>query len=487
MLALLVAGLAFAQDPNDRALRAMLVGAGMTGTVDASIEKRLGRPIDEELADIGRLLWFDTVMGLHDDNTCGGCHSPTHGFGDTQSVAIGIQNDGIVGPGRTGPRNQRHSPSVVNTAFYPALMWNGRFSAPSGDPFDNSQGFHFPLPEGDTQFPADDPVVTHLLIAQAHIPPTELVEAAGFTGTSGTIGADFDPFDDGLGQNVPAADASGYRNQPIRDAVVERLNAIVAYVDLFAAVFPEVGDGDPIDYLMVARALAEFEFQQTYANAPVDRFVRGDDAAMTPASKRGAALFFGRARCVSCHAVAGESNEMFSDFQNHVIGVPQIVPEFGVGTGNVVFDGDEQDEDFGLEQVTLDPDDRYAFRTAPLRNLALASAFFHDGAYTSLEDAIRHHLDVRNAAIDYDPVAAGVDEDLCHRMGPIDSVLDRLDPLISRPIRLTPREVDDLVAFVRDGLLDPSASPRYLCRLVPESLPSGAEPLSFPGCEIRGR
>jgi cytochrome c peroxidase len=43
---------------------------------------------------------------------------------------------------------------------------------------------------------------------------------------------------------------------------------------------------------------------------------------------------------------------MFSDFKMHVIGVPQIAPEFGVGKGNVVFDGPGQDEDFGLEQIT---------------------------------------------------------------------------------------------------------------------------------------
>src|SRR5207248_1133390 len=126
-----------------------------------------------------------------------GCHSPTNGFGDTQSIAIGIQNNNLVGPNRSGARNQRRTPTAANTAFYPNLMWNGRFSAPSGDPFDNSQGFFFPPPEGTTQFRASDPIVRHLLIAQAHLPPTELVEVAGFTGTSGTIGPDFDQFDDG--------------------------------------------------------------------------------------------------------------------------------------------------------------------------------------------------------------------------------------------------------------------------------------------------
>ena len=77
---------------------------------------------------------------------------------------------------------------------------------------------------------------------------------------------------------------------------------------------------------MFGRAIAEFEFTLVFADAPIDRFARGDHAAMTPAEKRGALLFFGRAGCVQCHAVAGESNEMFSDFQTHVLGVPQIAP-----------------------------------------------------------------------------------------------------------------------------------------------------------------
>ena len=37
---------------------------------------------------------------------------------------------------------------VINTAFFPNLMWNSRFPALSGDPFDNSAGFLFPPPEG---------------------------------------------------------------------------------------------------------------------------------------------------------------------------------------------------------------------------------------------------------------------------------------------------------------------------------------------------
>src|SRR6185436_7871794 len=86
-------------------LRAALRAAGFTGTIQSTLVPRLGRPINNNLADLGRLLWFDKSGGLHSDNTCGGCHSPSTGFGDTQSIAIGIQNNNVVGPNRTGPRN----------------------------------------------------------------------------------------------------------------------------------------------------------------------------------------------------------------------------------------------------------------------------------------------------------------------------------------------------------------------------------------------
>src|SRR5690242_8386297 len=118
----------------DRELGAVLRAADFTGQIDASLERRIGRRIEHQLADLGRLLWFDTITGLNNDNACAGCHSPTNGFGDTQSIAIGIDNNGVVGPGRTGPRNLRRAPMVINTAFFPNLMWNARFTALSGNP-----------------------------------------------------------------------------------------------------------------------------------------------------------------------------------------------------------------------------------------------------------------------------------------------------------------------------------------------------------------
>ena len=162
-------------DIVDRELAARLQELGFTGNIEATLEKRLNRAVNPARANLGRLLWFDTITGLNNDNTCAGCHSPTRGFGDTQSIAIGIDNNGIVGPDRRGPRNQRRTPMAINTAFYPNLMWNSRFASLANDPFNNTLGFLFPPPEDLTLS-----YLPHLLVAQAFIPPTERTEAAGF-------------------------------------------------------------------------------------------------------------------------------------------------------------------------------------------------------------------------------------------------------------------------------------------------------------------
>jgi cytochrome c peroxidase len=433
--------LADAHGEADAALRALLAEHGFTGRIEGTLEARLGRPIDRRLAELGRTLWFDPIQGLNDDNACAGCHSPTNGLGDTQPIAIGIDNNRVVGPGRAGPRNQRRSPMAINTAFYPTLMWNSRFRANSGDPFDNGAGFSFPAPEGGSLSH-----LPHLLVAQAFIPPTERVEAAGF--------------------HVPGDNAA------LRDSVVARLDASPAYRALFARAVAEVRAGSPITYEHFARAIAEFELTQTYADAPIDQYARGVRSALSEREKRGAVLFFGRAGCVRCHAVAGASNEMFSDFREHVAGIPQVAPS----RGNVTFDGPGANEDFGLEQVTGREADRYAFRTSPLRNVALQPAFMHDGAFVRLDDAIRYHLDAVSGSAGY--TTAGLPPDL-RATGPIAPVLERLDPLLRDGVTLSPEELDALVAFVRDGLLDPDARPERLRRLVPERLPGGREGLVF--------
>ena len=477
----------------DSALRSALSSHGFTGSIEQAYRRRLkeslGRPIDPQLAELGRLLWFDNLHSLGRDNTCGGCHSPSNGFGDSQPLAIGAQSNGLVGPNRKGPRNQRRSPLVVNTALFPRLMWNDRFEAVSGDPFDGSQGFRFPFPEGDTRFSPEENRrhdVRHLLQAQAHIPPTELIEVGGFKGAcvQPDLMATHCQFDEAYpaghpAQPVPAFDpATGSRNEPVRQLALSALNASPEYRKLFGKSFKDVRRGAPIDFFHFGKAIAEFEFTLVFANAPIDRFARGQKNAMTDSEKRGALLFFGEAGCVSCHQVKGNANEMFSDFKEHVAAAPQVFPTFGWPTGNFMFSGDGINEDFGRAEVDS-LEHKYKFRTAPLRNLAVSPGFFHNGSFTTLEGAIRYHLNTLTEAPLYDPAREGVPADL-QQVGPTTPLLF-LAPALAAGATLTDRQFTDLVQFVRTGLLDERV--RDLCGLIPARVPSGLPVLTFEGCK----
>jgi cytochrome c peroxidase len=103
----------------------------------------------------------------------------------------------------------------------------------------------------------------------------------------------------------------------------------------------------------------------------------------------------------------------------------------------------------------------------------------HNGAFTRLDDAIRHHLNVIDSVIQYTPASQNLPADLSGPLGPIAPVLARLDPVLSTPIVLTESQFEQLLAFVRDGLLDPRATPNRLRRLVPHTVPSGRPVLVF--------
>jgi cytochrome c peroxidase len=170
---------------------------------------------------------------------------------------------------------------------------------------------------------------------------------------------------------------------------------------------------------------------------------------------------------------------MFSDFALHRIAGPQVFPQFGVGLGNVIFDGAGHDEDIGAQQTSGHPADRYAFRTAPLRNLAVATGFFHNGAFGSLEAAIAHHVDVLQSVASYDPVRNELPADLT--VGPIAPVLaEGIDPLLAAPLGLNQRDIRMLAAFLEGGLLDERVLD--FCSLVPASVPSGLPVADFQGC-----
>jgi cytochrome c peroxidase len=410
-------------------------------------------------------------------------------------MAIGIMNNNVVGPDRRGPRNQRRSPAAANSIFYPAFMWTPRFAALArngqpaprfeGDPFDPTLGFRFPPPENIVFG------MPTLGAAHASLPSTETVEISGFRGIATNPGnfplPQYLQFDDGQGELLPPAAPDGTFNFGIQADVDANLNANPAYVALFSQVFnggvPLPAGG--VTIVMRRLAISEFQDSLTAANAPLDEFARGDTDALTHEQKKGALLFFGKAGCVSCHKVGGYANEMFSDFKPHRIGVPQVFPRFGVcsaGTtscGTTIFDGAGANEDFGFEQTENTDAMRYMFRTAPLRNLKVAVGFGHNGSLKTVRSVIYQHLHAVEVLTQYDPVAEGLPSDLM--VGPFQGILDAgLDPLIAQAPKLNAEELENLVDFVENGLLDPKVLD--FCKQVPKSVPSGDSIQTFEGC-----
>lgn len=408
----------------------------LDGRIEEQLEVRLGRPVDDRLAELGRLLFFDRILSITRDNSCAGCHGPNVSFNDAVSISIGIDNNLIVGEGREGPHNLRRAPSVINAAFFPRMMWDARFRSESLDPFDNSRGFTFPEPLGTSLSELD-----HLLAGQAFTPVVSRIEMAGF---------EFEGTDD-----------------DIRAELARRVDEIPEYRQRFAEIYPAVASGEPLTYERIAAALAEFQFTLVRADAPIDAYARGDTSALTPAQKRGGILFFGlKAACFECHITEGYANQMFSDFKTHNLAVPQITPV----TTNAEFDGPGKNEDFGFEHVSGDPEDRYEFRTQPLRNVAFQPSFMHNGAFLCLEDAIRHHVDVFESLDSYNNTI--LPPSLRGDMGPVAPMLESVHELSAETRDLTEGEIDDLVAFMH-ALSDPDAHPDQLMSLLPSSVPSG--------------
>jgi hypothetical protein len=196
--------------------------------------------------------------------------------------------------------------------------------------------------------------------------------------------------------------------------------------------------------------------------------------------KRGAIIFFTKGKCVSCHAVSGNSNQMFSDFNSHNAGVPQIHPVFGVGTGNVPFSELACTNktvtgtlDYGLEEFTGNINDRYKFRSSPLRNLKVQAAFFHNGSFRKLKDALDFHLNPSIQIATYNPYNFGVPLDLKYKGSDMADVMNTLDPVLKQGISISKNEKEDLLVFLTESLYDRRASPENLRKEIPKNVPSG--------------
>jgi cytochrome c peroxidase len=147
------------------------------------------------------------------------------------------------------------------------------------------------------------------------------------------------------------------------------------YAELFAAAFPDASDPVTIDNL--ARSIAAFERTIISVDAPLDRYLRGDDDAISEAAKRGWELFRSpELGCDRCHGGR--------DFASESDGVGY----HNIGLYDVDGAGSYPESAQGLIAWTGVAADMGRFRVPTLRNLAYTGPYMHDGSVISLEDVI---------------------------------------------------------------------------------------------------
>lgn len=184
--------------------------------------------------------------------------------------------------------------------------------------------------------------------------------------------------------------------------VVARVKSITEYQSEFARVFP--GEGITID--TIAKAIASFERTQLSGNSPFDRFMAGDQQAISDSAKRGWELFNGKARCISCHSF-NPSTPFFTDFKFHNIGVAAKDQNFAdlARRARQLLNANPQRQQEVLDEIALQPGfselGRYlvtrqprdigAFKTSPLRDIELTAPYMHNGSEKTLLDVVKFY------------------------------------------------------------------------------------------------
>jgi cytochrome c peroxidase len=176
--------------------------------------------------------------------------------------------------------------------------------------------------------------------------------------------------------------------------IEERIKAITDYAERFKAALPNT----PITIDSIATAIAAYEKTFEPGPAPFDRWVNGDEAAISDSAKRGFVLFNNKGLCFACH-----TGWRFTDDKFHDIGTSTSDP----GRGREMKD---------------DPHMQFAFKTPTLRSAALRPPYMHNASSANLDEVMRHYE------------KGGIDR-------------PSRSPLMM-PVQLTEQERRDLVAFV---------------------------------------
>ncbi|MCB9507152.1 MAG: hypothetical protein H6698_05050 [Myxococcales bacterium] len=404
-------------DTSPAAVRAAAVAAGAVALPEPPA-------VDAAKAAVGALLFDEPALSGNRDIACATCHVAALATTDLVSLAIGTGGVG-TGPNRVIPEDRRLYPrntlDLANRGYpeFVELHWDGRTRPRPGG------GYTEPEDWEDTVMP--DGLESALAAAAIDA----LSDKDQMSGRAGDIAVDGTPNELG-----------GLEDEELPllwERIVARAVA-AGHGPALAAAFGV--DESALDITHVANAIAaHVASAYIVRDTDWDRFLAGDDSALTAEARRGAALFYGPADCASCHG-----GPHASDLEYHNIATPQV----GLGQE------DEEPLDYGRGRETNVPDERYRFRTPPLRNVALTGPWMHDGAYTTLEGAILHHDGCEARLRSYDRLQLKPELQGTFRNADIvfTRMLTTLDPWCDRSLGLTGAEVAALVAFL-DAMSEP--------------------------------
>lgn len=342
-------------------------------------------------AELGQMFFFDFRFSKHSTIACSTCHSPFYAFADIESTSLA-----------TG-RGTRNTPTVLNAAYNEWQLWDGRAETMWTQAL-------FAL-EGESEMAGTRLQYAHVIYAHYK---------AEYEAVFGPL------------PNLEDTDrfpVDGKPGEPAFDNMSE--------ADQFAInrVFANIG-----------KAFEAYQRLLISLNAPFDRYVAGDEAAISPSAKNGLKIFVGKGGCIDCH-----NTPRFTDNGFHNIGVP---PGFEEDSGrfqgipklmNNIFNsaGIYSDSRAASEQMLrameAKPEDRGTFRTPPLRNVAVTAPYFHTGEFPTLMSVIDF-----KAAGGYTTPFPGMDT------VPID------------PLDLSEEEKNDLVEFLKT--LTGESPPEHLLR-----------------------
>ncbi len=283
----------------------------------------------------------------------------------------------------------------------------------------------------------------------------------GFAGEPDASPGGLNPFEHPAQENIALLLLDAHRMLEDQSAELQKY---ATYRKLFRDAFPEEAEqadaaGDLnllINDMNVFRATAAFLRTTVTRNTPWDRFLSGDNNALTEKQRRGAKLFFtkaehGGAGCYTCH-----SGPMLNKQPNDpdVTGVGQFVEENFYNLGltdhplqalNRVARNQPNFRDDGRREITGRDSDAFKFRVLTLRQVKDARFFFHNGSFTKVKDVVQYF----NAGVPQDAEAAAAGTLTARFTFP-------RGPGSARGLGLSEAQVDDLTDFLENGLYDPA-------------------------------